>query len=161
MKNKKLTYILGVAVLAVWGLIIYRVVAAAGNDNDDMPVSTAPIKKEPYNDYAIPKDTTHLLLNYRDPFGLVKSKDSIRISLAHSHKIANIAPKPVFNWGFIKYSGYMRNPGSKKLVAILTINGRSVNMAEGETIDKVKLLRNMGDSIKVSCDGHTKFITTH
>jgi len=161
MKNKKLTYVLAVAVLVVWGLIIYRVVAAAGSDNDDVPVVAAPIKKEPYNDYAIPKDTTHLLLNYRDPFGLVKPKDTIRISPAHNHKIAGIVPKPVFNWGFIKYSGYMRNPGSKKLLAILTINGRSVNMAEGETIDKVKLLRNMGDSVKVSCDGHTKFITTH
>jgi len=160
MKNKKLTYVLGLAVLVVWGLIIYRVVAA-GSDNDDVPVATAPIKKEAYNDYTIPKDTTRLLLNYRDPFGLVKQKDTIKISPARSHKISAIASKPVFNWGFIKYSGYMRNPGSKKLLAILTINGRSVNMAEGETADKVKLLRNMGDSVKVSCDGHTKFITIH
>jgi hypothetical protein len=160
MKNKKLTYVLGLAVLVVWGLIIYRVVVAAGSDND-LQVATAPIKKEAYNDYTIPKDTTHLLLNYRDPFGLVKQKDTIKVSSSHSHKIGGVSLKPMFNWGFIKYSGYMRNPGSKKLLAILTINGRSVNMAEGETIDKVKLLRNMGDSVKVSCDGHTKFITTH
>jgi hypothetical protein len=160
MKNKKLTYVLGLAVLVVWGLIIYRVVAAAGGDDGDVPVAAAPVKKEPYNDYAVPKDTTHLLLNYRDPFGLVKQKDTVKMSLAHNHKIAGTALKPAFNWGFIKYSGYVRNPGSKKLLAILTINGRSVNMTEGETIDKVKLLRNMGDSVKVSCDGHTKFITT-
>jgi hypothetical protein len=161
MKNKKLTYGLGLAVLVVWGLIIYRVVAAASNDNNDLPVASSPVKKEPYNDYATPKDTTHLLLNYRDPFGLVKQKDTSKALPTHSRKINPIAPKPIFNWAFIKYSGYMRNPGSKKLLAILTINGRSVNMAEGETIDKVKLLRNMGDSVKVSCDGHTKFITTH
>jgi hypothetical protein len=160
MKNKKLTYVLGLAVLIVWGLIIYRVIAVAGSDSADITVAAAPVKKEPYNDYAVPKDTTHLLLNYRDPFGLVKQKDTARASPGHNHKIAIMAPKPVFNWGFIKYSGYMRNPGSKKLLAILTINGRSVNMIEGETIDKVKLLRNMGDSVKVSCDGHTKFITT-
>lgn len=161
MKNKKLTYVLGLAVLVVWGLIIYRVVAAASSDNDDAPVASAPIKKEPYNDYTIPKDTAHLLLNYRDPFGLVKQKDTSKVLPVHSHKIAGLAPKPIFNWGFIKYSGYMRNPGSKKLLAILTINGKGVNMAEGETIDKVKLLRNMGDSVKVRYDGHTKFITIH
>jgi len=160
MKNKKLTYVLGLAVLVVWGLIIYRVFAAVGSNYDDVQVVAAPIKKEVYNDYAIPKDTTHLLLNYRDPFGLVKQKDTTRALLTHLHKFTSIVPKPVFSWGFIKYSGYMRNPGSKKLLAILTINGRAVSMAEGETVDRVKLIRNMGDSIKVSCDGHTKFITT-
>ena len=123
MKNKKLTYVLGVAVLVVWGLIIYRVVAAASSDNDDLPVTAAPIKKEPYNDYAIPKDTTHLLLNYRDPFGLDKPKDTSKMMSVRSHKIAGMVSKPAFNWGFIKYSGYMRNPNSKKLLAILTING--------------------------------------
>lgn len=161
MKNKRLTYVLGLAVLVVWGLIIYRVIVATGSDSDEIPVATSPVKKGPYNDYAIPKDTTRLLLNYRDPFGLVKPKDTIKTMPVHTPKLSVTLPKPVFNWSFVKYSGYMRNPGSKKLLAILTINGKSVNMAEGETIDKVKLLRNMGDSVKVSCDGHTKFITLH
>lgn len=161
MKNKKLTYVLILAVLVVWGLIVYRVVSGLRSDSDNLPVATAPIKKEPYNDYSIPKDTTRLLLNYRDPFGLAKQKDTSKTLPGHDRKVAGTVLKPVFNWGFIKYFGYMRNPGSKKLVAIFNINGKNVNMAEGETIDKVKLIKNMGDSVKVSCDGKTKFIAIH
>jgi hypothetical protein len=162
MKNKKLTYVLGLAVLVVWGLIIYRVVEAAGGDDDAIPATSTIIKKEVYNDYSIPKDTTRLLLNYRDPFGLIKQKDTVKQKSSSSKRSFNsLAIKPAFNWGFIKYSGYMRNPGSKKLVALLVINGKNVNMAEGETVDNVKLIRNMGDSVKVSYSGKTKFIDLH
>ena len=65
------------------------------------------------------------------------------------------------DWGFIQYSGYIRNPGSKKLVAIMTVNGKNVMMAEGETTDQVKLLKNLRDSIKISFKGKTKFIVMH
>ena len=161
MKNKKLTYFLGFIVLVVWGLIIYRVFGAMGTDDDiTLPVATA-ITKEPYNDYAIPKDTTHLLLNYRDPFGLTKEKDTISsIKRDKSYSKVKILV-PAINWGFIKYSGYIRDQGSKKLIAILNINGNNVNMTEGETTDKVKLIRNMKDSVKIGYNGKTKFILMH
>ena len=70
MKNKKLTYLLGAVVLAIWGLIIYRVYVAVKGNDDDMPTGQVTTSKEPYNDYTIPRDTTRLLLNYRDPFGI-------------------------------------------------------------------------------------------
>ena len=159
MRSKKLTYFLLLLVAVVWGLIIYRIVAAAGN-NDDAPanIAIAPIK-EPYNDYTIPKDTTRLLLNYRDPFGLTAFKDTSKAVLK-VNRSRNIA-KTMVNWTFIKYSGYMHNPGSKKLIAILTINGKTINMAEGETVDKVKLIQNKRDSVKVLFNGKTKFIALH
>ena len=55
--------------------------------------------------------------------------------------------KPVVNWGFVKYSGYILNPDSKKTIALMNINGKSAMMAEGETTDNVKLLKNMHDSL--------------
>src|ERR1700753_1159389 len=76
MKNKKLTYILIAVVVGVWGMILYRVFDTVG-ENDDAPVTAfIPKDKEPLNDYAIQPDTTRLLLNYRDPFGLTKQKDT-------------------------------------------------------------------------------------
>jgi len=157
MKNKKVTYLLGLVVAIVWGLIIYRVFSAA--NGDDVPVITKAAVKEPYDDYTIPKDTTRLLLNYRDPFGLVKPKDTVKLS-AIKHTEKKIMLKPM-DWSFIQYSGYMRNPNSRKLVAILSINGNSVMMAEGETSNNVKLIKNMRDSVKVSFNGKTKFIVMH
>lgn len=159
MKNKKLTYVLGIAVAVVWGLIIYRIVGSLGSDNETSAGTPIAIKKELYNDYAIPKDTTRLTLNYRDPFGLVKFKDTtkVKVHVGSSHLL--VASLPAINWSFIRYSGYIRNPVSKKLIALLQINGKSENMAEGETINKVKLLKNMQDSVKISFNGKIKFIT--
>jgi hypothetical protein len=160
MKNKKLTYLLGFVVLIVWGMIIYRIFDASnGNDDDNLPVTAAKPVKEAFNDFSIPEDTTRLLLNYRDPFGLIKQKDTAMV-VVRSRSLKTILPlnKPVFNWIFIKYSGYILNPDSKKLVALVSINGQNVMLAEGETKNQVKLIRNLKDSIKVSFNGKIKFI---
>ena len=162
MKNKMLTYLLGLIVLAVWGLIIYRVFyAVSGDDDDDSPAVLSKAVKEPYNDFNIPKDTTRLLLNYRDPFGLVSFKDTTATTVKISHhKVAVPSPlKPGLDWNFIQYSGYIQNPGSKKLLALVTINGKNEMLSEGEIKDNVKLLKNMRDAIKVSFNGQTKIIS--
>jgi hypothetical protein len=161
MKNKKLTYVLGLAVLAVWGIIIYRVFNAAGaGDDESTPITFKQNPKEPYNDYTLPKDTAHLLLNYRDPFGLIKFKDTAEIPVKRSgHKaIALASAKPAFNWNFIKYSGYIHNPASKKLIALVIINGKNVMLSEGDTKEQVRLIKNLRDSIKISFNGQTKCI---
>ena len=157
MKNKKLTYLLGLVVAVVWGLIIYRVIVASGGSDDNLPVVAKTAVKEPYDDDKPPKDTIHLLLNYRDPFGLVQFKDTTRLVASSKHKSDHVMI-PAFDWSFIKYSGYIRNPGSKKLIAIMSINGTNVTMAEGETTDDVKLIKNMRDSVKVSFNGRSHFI---
>lgn len=160
MKNKKLTYLLGVIVLAIWGMIVYRVfVAVKGNDDDHVPTGQVTASREPYNDYSIPRDTTHLLLNYRDPFGLVKFKDTAELVVKAS-RISRVVPipKPAINWTFIQYAGYIRNPGSKKLIALVNINGKNEMLKEGETKEQVKLIKNMRDSIKISYNGQIKCI---
>jgi len=158
MKNKKLTYVLGLAVLVVWGMIIYRIFAAvSANDDDSTTTAIAPVK-EAFNDFSIPKDTTHLMLNYRDPFGLVAQKDTARF-IARRTNVRTVTPTAkTMDWSFIRYSGYMLNPATKKLIALMSINGQNITLAEGQTKNQVKLIKNLRDSIKISFDGKTKFI---
>ena len=159
MKNKKLTYFLITIVIGLWGLILYRIFDAVGTSDDVTLPKAIRHEKEVFNDFSIPKDTTKLMLNYRDPFGVVKPKDTtFKISRQIAHRNISIVPKPVMNWSFISYSGYIRNPSSKKLIALVSINGQNVTLAEGETKNQVKLLRNLRDSIKISYEGKTKFI---
>jgi len=75
----------------------------------------------------------------------------------NGHK-ATVVVQPM-SWGFIHYSGYIRNPGSKELIALVQINGKSANMRVGDVFDNVKLIKNMQDSVKVLFNGKTKFIT--
>jgi len=152
-----------IAVVAgLWGLILYRVIGAVTAD-DDKPLSLATSAvKESYNDFSLPKDTTKLLLNYRDPFGLAKPKDTLisksEKPLANKGIAVPVTVKPAINWSFITYSGYIRNPSTKKLVALVSINGQSTTLAEGESKSQVKLIKNLRDSIKISYEGKTKFI---
>lgn len=161
MKNKKLTYFLIVAVLGVWGIIIYRIIGAMSADNDTTLPATIPTVKESYNDFSIPKDTTKLLLNYRDPFGLTGQKDTTTLKPVKSpvHSSSTVPAKPTVNWSFITYAGYVRNPTTKKLIALVNINGQSTTLSEGESKNQVKLLKNLRDSIKISYAGKIKFIS--
>lgn len=161
MKNKKLTYFLILIVLIVWGLIIYRVFVSVGGDDDSTPVVSIKTTKEPYNDYSIPRDTTKLLLNYRDPFGLVKFKDTATTVVKVHTRTVQLKPITPFNWGFIHYAGYIRNSSSKKLIALVSINGKNEMLSEGDTKDQVKLIKNLRDSIKISFNGKTKYIKLH
>jgi len=162
MKNKKLTYFLIAIVAGLWGLIIYRVVGSLTAEDEPNPMpATAPTVKEAYNDFALPKDTTKLLLNYRDPFGLLKEKDTtmVKSNRPTAHKSPTVVTMPAMNWSFITYSGYIRNPSTKKLIALVNINGQSTTLTEGEMKNQVKLIKNLRDSIKISYEGKTKFIT--
>jgi hypothetical protein len=159
MKNKKFTYVLGLLVLIVWGVILYRIIGSLGNDDEEFqPIRQ--VVKESYNDFEVTKDTTKLLLNYRDPFGLTTYKDTTRKVTVKplSAKMGQAIIKQPFDWGFIKYSGYIRNPGSKKLIAVVLINGKTVMMAEGETAERVTLVKNLQDSIKVNFDHKSTYI---
>jgi len=160
MKNKGLTYVLGLVVLVVWGLIIYRIFLAANSDDDGPFENSTSLKKEVFNDYTIPKDTAKLFLNYRDPFAAPKAEEKeIAPDRPAIQKVVSSAPtKPPVNWNLVKYSGYIHNPGSKKLIAMMTINGKELMMSEGEMAEQVKLIKNLKDSVKVAYQGATKFI---
>ena len=138
-----MTYVLGLAVLVVWGMIIYRIFAAVNANDDDSATPMVNPVKEAYNDFSIPKDTTHLLLNYRDPFGLVRQKDTARfIPSRISTRTPVLGVKPM-DWSFIRYSGYMLNPATKKLIALVSVNGQNITLSEGQTKNEVKLIKNL------------------
>jgi hypothetical protein len=172
MKNKAAVYLLGLLVLVVWGMIIYRVVGASSGDDGAGTSSPVPhYSKAPMNDYALKKDTASLRLNYSDPFALPAmakaKKDTTQIPVARllhggarpqGASLGTSKPAPM-NWTFIRYAGYIRNPKSKKLLALLTISGRSVTLAEGESDGGVRLLKNLRDSIKITYQNKVHFTT--
>lgn len=160
MKNKRLTYFLLTVVIAVWGMIIYRVIAAATANDDQPPMFAAKPVNDTINDFRLKQDTTHLLLNYRDPFGMVIQKDTIDKQIRRfSMSALPIQKKPSINWNFIQYTGYMRNAGSKKTITLMTINGKNEIFTEGAMKDGVKLLKNLRDSVRISYGGKIKYIS--
>jgi hypothetical protein len=164
MKNKKLNYFLIAAVALLWGFIIFQIIGATAarqpaviNREPDLPKVNA-------DNYKAIQDTTHLSLNYRDPFTVI-SKDTVGEipinQLVVKNKVVaavNVVTPAAVNWKSLEYGGYIYNTTSKKLLALIKVDGKECAIYEGETVGKLKLLRNMKDSIKVLYSGQTKFI---
>lgn len=162
MKNKRTTYILIISVIAVWGIIFYRIFTAtqaAEPVSFNLPASRA--SYESLDDYQL-KDTFTLALNYRDPFlgGVSPAEAAVvpepRESAAFTMNA--IPPPPPVNWEIIRYTGYIMNPNIRRVVAIININGKEYMLSEGQKADGVTLVKSYRDSVKISYQHKTKFI---
>lgn len=160
VKNKKLTYLLICIVVAIWGIILYKILFNEPADNGNPGFQQVKISHEPYDRYVVKKDTFVLKLNYRDPFGGKTTLPIVPESKVTAKEFmvpAKPVPLPV-NWSAIKYAGYIINPNTKKTVSIVSVNGAERMIAEGESFQGLKLIKNKKDSILVSWLGKQKHI---
>jgi hypothetical protein len=161
-KNKLVTYLLICAVAMVWGIILYRVFFNDPDGDNNSIFFKAKANHEPFDQYSIKSDTLSLALNYRDPFlGKVTTPEVVAVSAADAPvKIQQpIRPMaPPINWEIVKYSGFIINPKTKKMIAIVTVNGQERMIAEGESFQGLRLIKNKKDSILVSWMGKQKYI---
>lgn len=151
-----MTYLLIVSVLGLWGFIFYRV---ADNVSTVPAKISAPGKKVLVGEDKVfsVKDTFTLLLNYRDPFTGEIAMEPVNEARESARNLPLLKPDPP-KLPHVIYTGYIINPGSKRAVSIITINGKEQMMAEGETIGDVKLLINRKDSVQVHYKGRNYFI---
>jgi len=162
VKNKKLTYLLICAVAAVWGIIVYKVLFNETEAGYEPKFKVVKKEQEPYDQYLAKDDTFKLVLNYRDPFlvgvSVVPENKGVGSAVPVQANFNPPSLPPPIDWTVIKYSGYIVNPVTKKLVAILVFNGREQMISEGQSFEGVKLLQNRKDSILVSWQGKKKYI---
>lgn len=163
-KGKTLTYLLIAGVVAVWGLIFYRVYIGMSEEDLDTPVATT--AKVPYFKMVDHhQDQVNLDLNYRDPFGQATAYDVVK-PVVKSENTAPARPqmampmtqKPQVNWSNVQYTGYVNNAASKQKMVILSVNGNTAVLAEGQSAHGVKLLKYLGDSVSVQYQGEKKNI---
>ena len=155
MKNKSLTYLLLAGVMCIWGIVFYRIYSSVSKEETSTVLfkSTGPAA-------AVQEAAGEFILNgnYRDPFlGTMQNTALPR----PKKKIASAKPKvpeiPI-DWSFIGYSGAVYNKIAKRKVTLMTVRGQSFMVNETEKAGDVTLLKNFGDSIKISYQGKVKFI---
>lgn len=98
MKNKKVTYVLLVCVLFIWGYIAYRLLSENGNH---VPKETIVQKQDLYNW----KCDTSLLLNYECPFTRNQEKPKSELSEARKAKKGNKESVSFRSFGLIVRNG--------------------------------------------------------
>lgn len=160
MKNKKFTSILICCVVALWGIIFYRVYLAM-DEKDKISIVSPPKKLAFFTAVNHINDSVHLNLNYRDPFSVANNMPPVEKEHLLPTKIAvqNMpAPKPLINWQAISYAGYISNANSKQKLVIVLKDGKEFMLGEGQSLNGIKLLKYAGDSIKVQYQGQSKYI---
>ncbi len=127
MKNKKITTVfLIIAVILVWGTIIYKILkrdtGQTGKGN------AGPMKKE---EPVQNRTGYHLLLDYADPFSLEREP-------AHSSSEEGPATGPLPEkavWPGIKYNGMVSSVMGIK--ASITVEGKSLILKTGDNFDNL------------------------
>lgn len=163
MKNKAFTYLLIVCVAAVWGLIFYQIYKGL-NDEELPSLKSSTVKTAYFNEINHLNDTVTLNLNYPDPF-FASSSDAYQEKKIIENMLkvpvtikAPPVQKPLINWTAIQYTGYINNPANKQKLAMLNIQGKEALLAEGQSANGLKLIKHLGDSVRVQFQGETKYI---
>ena len=146
MKNKKLTYLLILVAVVIWGGIIRRLVTytETGNVPPTQPVVRNDFPKEP------PKYVP--VLDYRDPF---LEEKMVRKQLVPQGTAPAVSsnPEPPPERPPIRFKGVIRQ--GEKQYAILEIEKNIEILRRGETIEEFKLSTISSDSVILKKGKHT------
>jgi hypothetical protein len=153
MKKNKINIILISVVVSIWLLVTLK---ATGNLFSKEETLTGA------DDTAIPNvqspqklTNEKLHLNYRDPFLGNSTKLEVKVQTGNSspriknqkNKIDKPLAKEIPP---IKFFGLIRNTGTNKMVAIVSVNNQEKRMLPGESFNDIKLEKITRDSILVS-----------
>jgi hypothetical protein len=150
MKNKKTAYILVPVVLAIWGMIGWKVYAAMKGKERSMNIVTTEKSNISKNEIS---DTIRLIANYRDPF-LDDSKFKIQDSkLKPGNKTLKVKipvePKVIVAWPAVAYYGLIKRNGDGKTVGFLSVKGVSYFVQGGDGAGEVRVGKLWKDSVEV------------
>ena len=149
-KNKK-TALLLTAVLAIWGILGFKVIGTLVPDNENQPKlviepSFVPTKVKK-------RDTFSIVANYRDPFlGTLPKSEPPKKTKVKTLKKPQPPKKNIF------YSGSIAPNGTNNRMFFVTIDGQQHIMSKNQEINKVTLVWGNRESIKVKYPGHTATI---
>lgn len=152
MKNRT-NIILIAVVVAIWALVGLKATGKLFSGDETMEgVEETVVSAE-----SSPQKWTNekLQLNYPDPFlgttarPEVKKQTSNQISVTYTPKVK--IEKPITNEApIVRFFGLVRNTGTNKMVAIVSISNQEKRMLAGETYKDIKLEKITRDSILVS-----------
>lgn len=159
MRNKKLLYILVPAVVAVWGLIAYRV---ASHLNSKAPAnnSALPVFNKPKVTDTL---TFTLLENYRDPFlGRIQANDTPLKST--KEKKQKNEPVDYFTLqrineilGQVSYGGLIEGQGDGRM-GLFRIKDKNCFLRQGQKTEGIEIIGLYADSARIRSEGHEKTI---
>lgn len=159
--NKTMKYLLGVALLGIWGLLAFRLYHRYyANDELMIPIDYAPAQDE-----LLRQDSFAILANYRDPFLGNKlqqprissnTAEDSRFNRRPSRSNRTLKKQPLV-FPKIDYKGTVALKNGTE-AALVTIDHQFMNWRKGERYQGLSLKKIYPDSILVSYKGVEKTI---
>ena len=136
LKTKKKTYLLLVLVIAVWGTVAYRIVAAL---NPELPE----IKQQ---DFAV--NSNYKVETKIDTFSITKvNRDPFLGTYEKKKPKKSAVKKKTVNWKPIQYQGIVKK--GKNRMFIISINGNQHLLKKGQTKDSITLVYGNVKTVKM------------
>src|ERR1044072_6787061 len=159
MKNRKTTYFMLPFVLAIWGVIGWKVYVAFGKNIKNVVSNNAPAEKNKAEPLA---DTISLIANYRDPFldkTIENSPAKIHTTkISKAESVKSIPVVTVAAWPKIMYHGLIKRSGDKRTVGFLSVDGKSFFVQGGGEAGAVKVGKLWNDSVEIFFGKEKKMI---
>ncbi len=141
-------------VLAIWGMIGWKVYAAMKGKEDSISVIA---KEEKIKVSTEIPDTVKLIADYRDPFlgkNIVPGNDSKFIRRGGQDSKLKIEKKAepvkvVAAWPLVSYHGLVKRNGDQKTVGFLNVNGTSYFVQGGDVAGEVQVGKLWKDSVEI------------
>jgi hypothetical protein len=167
MNSKRSVYLLLPLVALVWGLIGWRIWAAAGGPEEALPTDHPTLPKTAQTSTRLPR----LLLGYGDPFkpaaGGGRAPSPPPVATALPAAAATPAPgrlafpvrpaeptpaKPVvtIDWPHIKYLGTITHANGQAQVALLDIDNEELVVKVGHSAHDIRVVQLFRDSVQLT-----------
>jgi hypothetical protein len=145
MKSKKTVYLVLPVVIGLWALVIYKIVNIYSASEGKLVAASSFI---PPVLIANSNDTFSITANYRDPFlGKTETPAAVNNTPKTPPPPKKIA-EPT-KWPVITYGGVIKSRKSNAQLCMVSINGQTNFMKEGDVLSDVQLKKIYKDSIDV------------
>lgn len=154
LNSKALNYFLVLAVLVLWGIIMYRL------------FSTKEVDKEAGARVMV--DVVTLKTSEPVQYELIKTEDPFRLNKKQTRRVTSIAPikelkekvlpreKKQKTWPTVKFDGTIKNKNSNDLISLIVVNGYSWLASEGMKMNGLQLVEQFIDSVQISYEGENR-----
>ncbi len=147
MQNRAGTIFLFVVVLAIWGIIAFKIYDYIKGGNAEAGSGRLPDKSEQGETFIV--DSFALLPDYRDPFLGYENpvKRKIVPVPVNIHKPLDVPPVKAMQWPPVLYKGLVYNEDTKTKAGLVNISGKSKMVSEGDTFKLLVVVSVTRDSI--------------
>lgn len=151
LKNKEKTYVLLVLVLAIWGIIGYRIVTTINPKTPEVSKEHMEVAFNPNINTQM--DTFSIQRLDRDPFlGTIYKKKTVM-----TPKMTK--PMEPVVWPNVVFHGVISKQDSKEKLCVLSINSIQQILKIGQSTDGIKLIRATNQEALVSFKNQRKAIS--